>query len=252
MSPISQDLRGGQAAQHTGSARGAAFTLLIGLLTVDLFFVVLHLVHLHTPMLDADAFSIEFDRGYAEMFQYLKAAGICTLLAWLFLRHRAAVLFAWVGVYGYLLADDMLRVHERGGRRIAEWLNYPASFGLQPKDLGELTVAALVGAMVLPALLLGYWRATPKTRRIAEDLFLLLLALLFFGIGVDMVHAWVAHTPLNDWVGMIEDGGEMAALSATLAYLVQRVAPAAGAAGSAGGGIWSPAGALRKRLARFT
>jgi hypothetical protein len=191
------------------------------LLAVDLMFVALHLVHLHTDRLPGVNFSIERDAGYAERFQYLQMLALASGLAWLALKWRQWGLAAWAGLFCYLVFDDALQLHERLGRRIAAMLGYPDALGLQAKDFGELSAALLVGLALLPPLIVGHALASPRARTVARDLCVLLAGLLAFGIGIDMLHSAMAHTVLNTPIALLEDGGEMLVMSIAVCYLAQ-------------------------------
>jgi hypothetical protein len=195
--------------------------LFAALVAVDLFFVALHLVHVQTDWLPGVNFSIERDIGYAERFQYLQMLSLAAGLSWLATRWREWTLAAWAGLFGYLVFDDALQLHERIGRRIAAYLDFPDALGLQAKDFGEMSAALLVGMVLLPPLIAGYFRAAPRTRAVARDLTVLLAALLTFGIGIDMLHSAAADTVLNTPIALVEDGGEMLVMSAGLCYLLQ-------------------------------
>ena len=89
--------------------------LLAALIGADLLFMVLHWLHVHTGLLGSELWSIGRDRGFGEMFQYLKYIAVMLALAQVFRKTRLPVLLLWIGVFGFLLLDDSMRIHERFG-----------------------------------------------------------------------------------------------------------------------------------------
>src|SRR5690606_28724289 len=100
----------------------AASVLLVLLLVGDLVYVAIHLVATGTTLLDSPLATLDVDRGYAEFFQYLKLLWACLLLACVGLRSRRWQYLAWVALFGYLLADDSLSLHENLGVVLADRL----------------------------------------------------------------------------------------------------------------------------------
>ena len=196
--------------------RSASVFLLL-LLCGDLAFVVMHFISALTPVFSSPLLNIEKDRGYPEMYQYLKFLWIIALLLSLASANRAIHYVAWAVVFAYFLLDDALKVHEWAGRRFAASFTFIPPFGLRLRDLGELAITATVGVLLLPILGWAYRRGSRMFRKVSQDLTLLILVLVFFGVVVDVAHEAV------DWgwkarfiVGVIEDGGEMVSVSLAL------------------------------------
>lgn len=188
----------------------AAAVLLVLLLVGDLVYVAIHLVATGTTLLDSPLATLDVDRGYAEFFQYLKLLWACLLLACVGLRSRRWQYLAWVALFGYLLADDSLSLHENLGVVLADRLALTDAIGLRAIDFGELLVSAAAGVVLAVSLGLAYARGGDEFRRSSRDLFALLLALVFFGVVVDMAH--IAVDPagwLDNALVILEDGGEM-------------------------------------------
>ena len=195
------------------------FVLLVFLCAVDLAFALIHLVHTGTSYLGNPRFSLGHDLGYAEFFQYFKTASIVLLLAALWWRARQPVYAAWAALYAYLLGDDALQFHERGGEAVAGFLQFENGLGLRAVDYGELTVSAGLGLLVLMVIFFSYLKSAPAARHASQDLVLLLAGLVGFGVGVDMLHIVADGGRLGALLGLIEDGGEMVVVSFTLWYL---------------------------------
>lgn len=201
----------------------APYILLAVLLAGDLLFMTLHWLHLHTSLLPSELWSIERDGSFGEMYQYLKYMGIGLALAHLYRGTRLPVLLGWIGVFAFLLLDDSMRIHERFGLGMVAWIHLPDFGGLRGRDIGELIFAGLVIAILAPVLTLGYVRGSLTSRALTADLTFLLSALAACAIGGDTIHRLLSGTPLNTLAGMMEDGGEMIALSLTGFYIAQWV-----------------------------
>ena len=203
--------------------------LLVALLSADFLFLLLHIarkfdfVTSFITVLEESAFSISTDLGLAEAYQYLKYFWIVLLLFWLLYRYRRQFFLPWMLLYLYLLFDDMLRFHEKGGGLLARLFGYHPDaelfFGLRAQDLGELAVSALAGAVIFALLAFFYLREKQGARVIYRNLFLLLLALVAFGIGVDMLDRLFDSDVIASLLKTVEDGGEMLVASVSLWYV---------------------------------
>lgn len=194
----------------------SAKCLLALLLLTDAAFILLHLVHVYTPFLNAAAHSIEHERGYAEVFQYIKCFWIILLLAGLALKMREWFYGLWMLLFLYLLGDDASQYHERGGKLISNLLDYEAKWGLRAQDFGELSISLLAFVLfVLPGIS-AYKVASPAAKAAAKGYVCLLALLVFFGIGAAMLNIVVGHPPIMD---VVEDGGELLAISLTCWYI---------------------------------
>lgn len=195
--------------------------LLIILLSVDAIFVLLYCLQGWVPGLDSPKFSIETDRGYSELYQYVKFASIVAVIAGLGWLTRTAGYTSWALLFTYLLLDDALHVHERYGRAIADRIDWVPPLGLRAQDVGELAVSAMAGSLLVGAIAWTYLRSSPSFRKVSLDLSLLVLFLAFFGVLVDTVHGAVEVGPKWETVlAVIEDGGEMVVVSLILRHAV--------------------------------
>ncbi len=195
--------------------------LLAALIGGDVLFMILHWVHVNTDLLTSERWSIARDRGFGEMFQYLKYVGIMLALGQLFRKTRLPVLLLWIGVYGFLLLDDSMRVHERFGLGMVAWAHIHDFGGLRGRDWGELIYAALGGVILTPVLVLAYIRSSPLARVISANLALLLAALLMFAVGGDAIDRLLSDTAFDTVAAIAEDGGEMVVLSFTCFYVAR-------------------------------
>jgi hypothetical protein len=193
---------------------------LLLLISADTVFVIVHLVHKLSPFLGSSLYSLEADRGYSEIFQYVKTYWIVIMLAALWWRTREYVYVAWMLFYAYLLCDDAFQIHERGGGAIARHWGYEGALGLRAQDFGELTVAGVFGLSFLVLILMMYLRSTRDARNASKDLTLLFGVIVFFGVIIDMLHTVAGGGYVEAVFGVVEDGGEMFAMSVVCWYVL--------------------------------
>jgi hypothetical protein len=198
--------------------------LLAGLVAVDLVLVAVSAGRLVVAGPGtSDPWLLDTQDGWAERFGYLQQAAIAVALIALAVLARRWIPAAFATVYVGALADDSLRLHQRLGTWLAEGpdrhLWFPDGLlGLRASDLGELLVWGLLAVVPLTAALLLHLRGDAATRRTSRVLAGLLTAYAFFGAVVDQLHDRVRDSVLGNAVGAIEDGGELVALSVTVAY----------------------------------
>ncbi len=201
------------------NTRGATIFLLV-MLAIDLAFVFLYFLVFLTDMTNNPLFSLETDRGYPEIYQYIKAFSIVVLLGSVLLRTRVIGYSAWCLLFLYLLLDDALGIHESVGNYIAVNMAFAPAIGLRARDFGELAVSAIAATLFLIPLALFYVRGPGAFKRASEHLLLLLVALAFFGVLVDLLHVAVKlGWKVTFLLGVVEDGGEMVVMSIMAAYV---------------------------------
>jgi len=198
--------------------------MLILLILTDLIFIIIHCLFTFS-MNDFDylitvdknyLYSIENDQGYSEIFQYIKEFWILLLLLFLSFKKKHLIYFIWSLLFFYLLLDDSLSIHEEIGEYLANYFNIETRYNLRAVDFGELLVSFGVGVSFLSFLSFTYFRAVNDVRKFSVHIFILLLFLVFFGVFIDMLHTFLG----DDWkLGLIEDGGEMIAMSLITAYI---------------------------------
>lgn len=197
----------------------SASLFLVLLLCGDLAFVVLHFINALIPTLKMSMLSLEMDRGYPEMYQYLKYLWIIIILIFASLKNASLSYFSWASVFTYLLLDDSLRIHERAGSYIAANLSLVPILGLRLQDYGELAVSAAAGIILFLPLVWAYRSGSRMYKKIFQDFALLMFILIFFGVVVDMAHVAIQlGFKVNFVLGTIEDGGEMLSVSFILWY----------------------------------
>ncbi|MDH2328637.1 hypothetical protein QCN27_17435 [Cereibacter sp. SYSU M97828] len=167
------------------------------------------------------------DTGLPERFNHAKWAGIAFLLLLTFHRLRVPALLAMSVLFLLILADDSMRLHERGSEALAIlWPNMP-TFGMTRAEAGEVTTWSLLGAVVVPILAWGFL-STPRDwwPRIRWPM-LGFAGILFFAIGMDVAQQplwFIDNQAIFYWgklgLGLIEDTGEAVFGSLTLAYCI--------------------------------
>ncbi len=198
----------------------SATVFLVLLLCADLAFFGMHFVAAIKWVLESDLFNMERDRGYPEIYQYIKFFWIIVLLFNLSLKNRSLHYIPWVLLFTYFLLDDSIQIHEWGGYFIKQFFNFTPPFGLRLQDYGELAISATAGILLLPPLVWAYRKGTQIFRKISLDIGLLVLVLVFFGVVVDMVHEAVhLGSTVYFIMGFVEESGEMLAVSLILWYI---------------------------------
>lgn len=199
-----------------------AWPALAPLLLADAVFLALHLLHKGGVVFADPAFNVTVEGGYAEKFQYLKEAGIAIVLGLLAWRYRSGTFAMWATVFAYITLDDSLSFHEHGGAWLADALQLVPNWGLRPIDMGELMLAASAGAVVLFMFVALVRRGRPSLRPVSRDVLLLLALLAVCGVGIDMLHVVAEERGIRG-LGIVEDWGEMLAMSLIAASLAHHV-----------------------------
>lgn len=222
---------GDRFAGRLGPTAISPTQLLVGLLVcTDLLLVVLHLAHrsvqAHSrlPVLKSTAFNIAHDLGLAESFGYVKLFWIVLLLAWLGLLGRRRSYLPWALLFGYLLVDDMFGIHERVGAALVSAVGEDPERllfgGLRAQDAGELAISGAVGLGLLALLTWGYLRGTARTRATYRKLLLVTLILAVFGLVADGIATGIGVTGGLQLLHLLEDGGELLAVTGILGYVL--------------------------------
>jgi len=200
--------------------RDKSYKLLLLLLSIDTIFIILHIIHTYTDYLGNSNFSIQEDRGYAEIFQYIKECSIGLLLLYLAIKRRNLLYLSWSALFGYVLLDDFLKIHERAGVRASVYFNFSPMLGLRPRDFGELVVFAFFFLLFFLAIGVTYSLSDSDDKRTCRHLFLLFLTLVFFGGAVDMIQQMVRPSVWFPIFGILEDGGEMLVMSVIVWFVL--------------------------------
>ena len=153
--------------------------------------------------------------------RYMQGLSLMTailfVLAALDWRSRMTVFLA--ALYGFVWFDDTASYHERFGALLIDTLGLEPAFGLRALDFGELIAWALAGSMLGLAALWAVLRIRPGDVGIGVLVGLTFFALVAFAIAIDMLHI-VVPLSLQGEVGVLEDGGEIVAISLTAGLAV--------------------------------
>jgi hypothetical protein len=191
--------------------------LLFVLIGIDLIFMALHALK-SLGYLSNPNFSVTQNWGYPETFQYLKAAFLTGCFFWLGAKYKRPQFYCWAIIFLYVLLDDSLEIHEILGYHAGEQLENAGIAG--GKTLGELLTFALMGFIIFIPLFYFFFVSKHRNLKImTQDLFMLFVMMLIFGVGVDVLHDLTeVGTVINGALGLLEDGGEMMAMSVMCWY----------------------------------
>lgn len=190
------------------------------LLAADILFIALHTIRFFKPPFPGKFYSLGRETGYPEMYQNVKWLLIVILLIHVSKIRRSLSYPVWGLVFAYLFLDDTFQIHEKVGKYLADNFNFSPAFGLRPQDFGELAVSAVAVMILSPLVTWVYMNGDQAFKKVSRDLLMLILALVFFGIGVDLVHSAMAQIrEVNFILLTIEEGGEMFVASLILCYV---------------------------------
>lgn len=196
-----------------------ANSILKVLLIIDVLFIIGHCIIALFGNYQPRIFLVDTEHGYPEIFQYIKYLVLILIAGYFIFIKKRYSYFTWFILFTILLLDDSLRFHERAGEFIANYMGYTPAFGLRDVDFGEITYAFLVSNVIFICSIIALRKNSKKTKKTFLDISLLFGFFLFFGIGVDMIHSMVENVYiLSAVVALIEDGGEMIALSVLVWY----------------------------------
>ncbi|MGB5961539.1 MAG: hypothetical protein WBG73_12815 [Coleofasciculaceae cyanobacterium] len=179
----------------------------------DLVFICIHLIHIYTSFAPSYLFSIEEERSYADIYQYIKEYWIVIGLGFVLLKRYSTLYLGWFLLFVYVLLDDTVQIHEKVGKMISDHLNFVPMFDLRAVDFGELLVTACAGLFFLIFIGTAYRFGDRFSRGISRSLIRMILVLALFGIFFDMVHVAIGSPTFKPILGLLEDGGEQVVMS---------------------------------------
>lgn len=198
--------------------------LLIALLVIDVILILLSVLRLvlrrfvdsYQGVLLSDVFSIIYDGGLGEYFQYIKEIWIVVVFILILRQTRLKIYFGWAVLFLYLFLDDFFRIHEKFGEVFANRFG-GLSFGpFRAQDIGELLVLSVVGVLLLLILIIGFRSLTAIHRSRNINLGALLVVLVGFGVVLDVGSSIFDWYELKMALHLVEDGGEMIVVSVIL------------------------------------
>jgi hypothetical protein len=194
------------------------YKLLFLLVLADIVFIILHIFYVYTPHLPSRYFSLTFDGGHSEFFQYTKFFWIMILFFVTAVRWRRLIYTIFSFLFLYFLIDDSFALHEGYGAFIADFFHFTPAFGLRAVDLGELAVSGLFGILFLAAIGIAYALSTTTDRRVANEIIILVILLGVFGVVFDMIEIVVPDVGISRILRIFEEGGEMIVTSFILFF----------------------------------
>ncbi|OKH37524.1 hypothetical protein NIES2119_12495 [[Phormidium ambiguum] IAM M-71] len=189
-------------------------------LVTDIAFMLLHLIHHYTGLITNSAFSLETDRGFAEVFQYIKEYWIAIILVFLAVKTRMFLYGSWSLLFFYLLLDDAGKIHERLGTVFTKQLAIPGMFNLRGQDFGELLVISIVVVVFLTLITITYRFGDATARKVSKHLIMMMFALAFCGVILDLFHIAASSPGLDPILMLLEDGGELVIMSFIAGYIL--------------------------------
>ena len=190
--------------------------ILISLLTVDLCYLV-GSIYGKDPLL-----SLEYDQGFPEFFQYQKFIWISISLLACWAKTNKAFFPILSTIPIYLLFDDHEGFHEEYGRAIAMHLTEMRetsiiiinSTNFRSQDLGEAIFMFLIATIIFCFACISYKQAKEKIdKKYILETSILILFFGFFAVFIDALHQLVNHAGLYQFIGFLEDFGEMVAVT---------------------------------------
>jgi hypothetical protein len=200
------------------------------LLMIDVVLIFLHATHSYIGIPKSGMFSIEWEMGHGEVFQYIKESWIASLLI---LRSASPLALSpalrglnlvWGLLFGYLLLDDSIKIHESLGTLLAKVTGLSAWLGEgdRASSIGEIVINLMIATVFFGGIFWAYRHCGKADRRISGNLTRLLLALVVFGVGVDALHGIIGGSyPVRVAWSILEDGGEMIVMSLIFSYVFQ-------------------------------
>lgn len=190
---------------------------IIHLLMIDAVFILLHVLQVFFKFrfdvgphwVSGGNFRLDMDGTYSEFYEYIKIL-LCTFaLLTCFVRRGPPIYLSLALVYMIALLDNAFRIHE--------YIGSISPFG---RGRSELFFFVALGGLMSIML----WRTRPRENLedtgYAVGCVLLLGMLAFFAVGIDAFHAifW-RSSDIEPVLGLLEDGGELIALSFNLVFV---------------------------------
>ena len=163
-------------------------------------------------------FSLDCNTGFAQAFNSGQTLLLIALLFGLAQRTRELLYLALGGVFILVLLDDALALNQLLGSPLVGALGLIDHPRLLAQSLAEMLVYGALAVPVLSLLGFGWLHADPVHRRAGAAFFALLGLLTFCATVMDLVHlAFIKSFRGSRLVlELLEEGGEMATLSAAL------------------------------------
>jgi len=193
---------------------------LVFLVAADFVFITLHVVHILgiVGAISENAnFAIDRDRGYAEVYEYIKMFWIALGLGGLAWRQRQALYGLGGLLFAFLAVDNIMELHEQLGAWSADAFALEAGARVLGSDMVQIAYWGGIGAATLLVGWRLYRQADPPAQRLGQRFLLGLVGLAVFGVAVDTLHSIVRLATgsvfWDELLAVVEDGGELVVIS---------------------------------------
>ncbi len=196
---------------------------LLMLLSIDAAFILFHVLQYSTELISSYLFSIEQNKGYAEIFQATKEVWIVMLLCLMALKRRKPVYWVWMIVFGVLLLDDVMIFHKNISANLSSYLFAAHALRKYREKLGEMVVYLAVALPLFAIVRVAHRRSISVERQFSQKLLRLFSILLVFVVVVDIADVLIRQIlgtgPVLFIMETIEEGGEMVMISLICGYI---------------------------------
>ena len=215
----------GSVGRKTGFYKILAFFVMVDLAFIGLF--VARDFLLDTPyggFLRSEMWTIEEDRGYPEIYQYIKILLTVVLFCLIYFRRQNIAYLTWLPILLFVLFDDALQLHETFGTFLLTNFELPTVLGVSGVLYAEALLWLAVGLPLVGVVAYGYLR-NPSTRTLSRRMASIFLGLALFAGVLDGLHTFVERSGYTSGyargvTATIEDGGEMLVLSVMVTYVL--------------------------------
>jgi hypothetical protein len=197
----------------------ARFPVLAFLLGVDSCLLLLYTGNFFFEGFSSPLFLLG-DWSLSEILNYGKEFVLFTLALFLVRATKQPLFIAWGLLFIYLLADDLLGLHELFG--FLFWQLFPTLdvAGIGSRNVGEFLFFALAGSVLLVFVWQAHRYSNAQSRTFTWWLLPWLGLLVLCGMVIDAIHIFFMEDPMSDFIfTLLEDGGETVVLS----FMVWRV-----------------------------
>ncbi len=185
------------------------------LLAFDFLFIFLHIIsgyfrykkNIYFNDIELASFSLSKDGGYSEIFQYFKELSISGMLFCIYLKKQINLFGVLALFFLYIFLDDSLRIHESFGRLFSQNFGNIPWAQIDLKYIGELLTFIFVGILFSVLIFLNKKDELSGFFVKFNVLAKLIGLLIFFGVGIDLIHSLVLSGYfLNAVFVILEDG----------------------------------------------
>ena len=203
--------------------RPAKYWLIIDIILILLAanrYVIKYLELPYNGFFVSDFMSISGDWEMGEIYKYIKELTIVIIIFLLYKKRPSLTFISWGVLYGYVLLDDSMQIHERFGEIFEDIPDLIPSI-LSNQSLGELGASIIFGSIIFIGIFYGLFKSSPQDRIYTEIVIGLFGLLAFFSIGIDIfVSGFFSGYHARTIIHFIEDAGELFAITLTLLFML--------------------------------